>query len=61
VIVEQLKQTFDVFARKYGLNRDVRPLSSRHFRPPALHGQLSLFEPAPPDGRGAQPFNLRGP
>src|SRR3954469_739041 len=26
-IVEQLSQTFDVFCRKYGLNRDVRPLS----------------------------------
>jgi DNA repair photolyase len=44
-IVEQLKQTFDVFSRKYGLNRDVRPLSSRGFRPPQLHGQMSLFEP----------------
>src|SRR5687767_6507270 len=42
-IVEQLKQTFDVFSRKYGLNRDVRPLSSRGFRPPQLHGQMSLF------------------
>jgi DNA repair photolyase len=43
--VEQLKQTFDVFSRKYGLNRDVRPLSSKWFRPPQLHGQMSLFEP----------------
>jgi DNA repair photolyase len=43
-VVEQLAQTFDVFARKYGLNRDVRPLSSRAFRPPQLHGQMSLFE-----------------
>ena len=43
-IVEQLAQTFDVFCRKYGLNRDVRPLTSKHFRPPALDGQLSLFE-----------------
>jgi DNA repair photolyase len=43
-IVEQLAQTFDVFCRKYGLNRDVRPLSSKHFRPPQLHGQMSLFD-----------------
>jgi hypothetical protein len=44
-IVEQLAQTFDVFCRRYGLNRDVRPLSSKHFRPPPLHGQMSLFDP----------------
>jgi hypothetical protein len=43
--VDQLRQTFDVFSRKYGLNRDVRPLSSKWFRPPQLHGQMSLFEP----------------
>jgi DNA repair photolyase len=43
-IVEQLAQTFDVFCRKYGLNRDVRPLSTRSFRRPSLHGQMSLFE-----------------
>ncbi len=43
-IVEQLAQTFDVFCRKYGLNRDVRPLSSKGFRRPSLHGQMSLFD-----------------
>jgi DNA repair photolyase len=42
--VEQLAQTFDVFCRKYGLNRDVRPLSSKHFRPLQLHGQMALFD-----------------
>ena len=42
-IVEQLAHTFDVFCRKYGLNRDVRPLSSKAFRPPQLHGQMELF------------------
>jgi DNA repair photolyase len=42
-IVEQLAQTFDVFSRKYGLNRDVRPLSTKHFRRPRVDGQLSLF------------------
>jgi DNA repair photolyase len=42
-IAEQLSQTFDVFTRKYGLNRDIRPLSSAHFRRPNLHGQMSLF------------------
>jgi len=43
-IVEQLRQTFDVFSRKYGLNRDVRPLNTNAFRRPALHGQMSLFD-----------------
>ena len=44
-IVEQLAQTFDVFCRRYGLNRDVRPMSSKLFRPPQLSGQMSLFGP----------------
>ena len=48
-IVEQLRQTFDVFSRKYGLNRDVRPLSLKAFRPPRLHGQMSLFETDRPE------------
>ena len=43
-IAEQLSQNFDVFTRRYGLNRDVRPLSSAHFRRPDLSGQLGLFE-----------------
>jgi DNA repair photolyase len=42
-IVEQLAQTFDVFARTYGLNRDIQPLSRKHFRRPNLSGQMSLF------------------
>ena len=42
-IVDQLRQTFDVFSRKYGLNRDVRPLNTKAFHPPPLHGQMSLF------------------
>ncbi len=40
---EQIARTFDVFTRRYGLNRDVRPLSAAHFRRPEAHGQLSLF------------------
>jgi len=43
-IVEQIARTFDVFTRKYGLNRDVRPLSTAHFRRPAINGQMSLFD-----------------
>ena len=43
-LVEQIAQTFEVFTRKYGLNRDIRPLSSAHFRKPTTSGQLSLFE-----------------
>jgi hypothetical protein len=42
-IVEQLAQTFDVFTRKYGLNRDIRPLSRAHFRRPEKGGQMRLF------------------
>jgi DNA repair photolyase len=42
-IVEQLSQTFDVFSRKYGLNRDMRPLSKKHFCRPGADGQMSLF------------------
>jgi len=42
-IVESLARTFDVFTRKYGLNRDIRPLSTAHFRRPELGSQMSLF------------------
>jgi DNA repair photolyase len=41
--VEQISQAFDVFTRKYGLNRDIRPLSTAHFRRPDLSGQMGLF------------------
>ncbi len=43
VLAEQIAQNFDVFTRKYGLNRDVRPLSGAHFRRPDVSGQLALF------------------
>lgn len=42
-LARQIAQTFDVFARRYGLNRDVRPLSAAHFRRPDLSGQMHLF------------------
>ncbi|MCX5659659.1 MAG: PA0069 family radical SAM protein [Planctomycetota bacterium] len=42
-MAEQLAQVFDVFTRKHGLNRDVRPLSAAHFRRPERDGQMSLF------------------
>jgi len=42
-IAEQIKQTFDVFSRRYGLNRHIRPLSSAHFRRPETGGQMRLF------------------
>ena len=42
-LVESLRQTFDIFTRKYGLNRDVRPLTSEHFRKPDVSGQMGLF------------------
>jgi len=40
----QLKEVFDVYCRKHGLNRDVRPLNTRAFRRPSLHGQRGLFD-----------------
>ncbi len=42
-MAESIKQTFDVFTRKYGLNRDVRGLSGAHFRRPDVGGQGALF------------------
>jgi DNA repair photolyase len=42
-LVDQIAQTFDVFTRKYDLNRDIRPLSTAHFRRPPLDGQMPLF------------------
>jgi len=39
----QLREVFDVYCRKYGLNRDVRPLSGNGFRRPDVSGQGSLF------------------
>ncbi len=42
-IARQIKQNFDVFGRRYGLNRHVRGLSSAHFVKPDRSGQLGLF------------------
>ncbi|HTV49125.1 MAG TPA: PA0069 family radical SAM protein [Phycisphaerae bacterium] len=42
-LVENISRTFDIFTRKFGLNRDIRPLSSAHFRRPNLGGQMQLF------------------
>lgn len=42
-LAEQIAQTFDVFTRRYGLNRDVRPLSGASFRRPDVSGQGRLF------------------
>ena len=42
-IVEQIAQVFDVFTRKCGLNRDVRPMSRKAFRRPSLDKQMTLF------------------
>ena len=43
VYADQIKQNFEVFTQRYGLNRDVRPLTSKHFRKPRLDGQMGLF------------------
>ncbi len=42
-LAEQLAQTFDVFRRRYGLNRDIRPLSTAHLKRPEVGGQMRLF------------------
>jgi len=42
--VEQIARAFDLFTRKYELNRDIRPLSTAHFRRPETGGQMRLFE-----------------
>ena len=43
-MAEQISQMFDVFTRKYGLNRDMRPLSAARFRRPVTEDkQLRLF------------------
>jgi len=42
-IAQQIAQVFDVFTRKHGLNRDVRPLNRHAFRRPSLDGQKGLF------------------
>ncbi len=43
-IVAQTQQTFEVFTRRYGLNKDIRPLSGKHFRKPNRDGQMGLFD-----------------
>ena len=43
VIAAQIKQVFDVYCRRYGINRDIRPLRRDRFRRPSLDGQLGLF------------------
>lgn len=40
---DHIAQTFDLFTRKYGLNRDIRPLSTANFRRPDLGNQMRLF------------------
>ncbi|MFI4859878.1 MAG: PA0069 family radical SAM protein [Phycisphaerales bacterium JB063] len=42
-LAAQIRQNFDVFTRRHGLNRDVRPLSSAHFVKPDVSGQMGLF------------------
>lgn len=51
-IAEQIATVFDVFIRRYGLNRQIRPLRRDLFRPPSLDGQLSLFDQPPAEAAG---------
>lgn len=41
---EQIRQLFEVTARRHGLATRVGPLSAASFRPPRLGGQLGLFD-----------------
>lgn len=44
VLAEQIQRTFQVFAKKYGLNRCLPALDGSQFVPPPdKHGQLKLF------------------
>lgn len=43
VVGMQVAQLFDVFTRRHGLNRDIRPLSGAGFRRPDTSGQMGLF------------------
>ena len=44
LMAEQIKQTFQVFAKRYGLDGPKAPLESRNFRPPTSpSGQRRLF------------------
>lgn len=42
-LADQIAQVFDVYCRRYGINRDVRPLRRDRFRRPSAHGQMGLF------------------
>ncbi len=43
-IAEQIKRTFEVFTRKYGLDQPGPPLDTSQFRPPLpRNGQMRLF------------------
>jgi DNA repair photolyase len=42
-IAEQIKQVFEVYCRRYGINRDIRPLRSDVFRRPSTRAQMMLF------------------
>jgi DNA repair photolyase len=43
-MAEQIRATFELFARRHGLDRPSPPLSSAAFRPPERGGQLRLYE-----------------
>jgi hypothetical protein len=44
LLADQIKQTFRVFAKRYGLDGPKAPLETHGFRPPTLpSGQRRLF------------------
>ncbi|MFK7788927.1 MAG: PA0069 family radical SAM protein [Phycisphaeraceae bacterium] len=42
-IAAQIKQVFEVYCRRHGINRDIRPLRTDRFRRPSMDGQMGLF------------------
>lgn len=42
-MAEQVGQSFQVFAKRYGLDRPREAMSSEHFRRPEVGGQMGLF------------------
>lgn len=40
---EQIAQTFEVFSRRYSLDRPMPALTGEHFQPPQVGGQMGLF------------------
>lgn len=59
-IAEQISQTFKVFQKRCGLDREWPPLSGAHFRRPVIDGQLGLFGDPPTRDGSPSPSRIVG-